>query len=316
MDVVDRCVLGTTIPPLSMRRHVLLSINPNSCLGAKSPYFCKVGERRNAMNETTSVFVGIDVSKVVLDVAIRLCGTTLRFTNDEAGIAALVAEVKSLVPALVVLEATGGFETPSVAALAAANLPAAVVNPRQVRDFAKSTGKLAKTDTLDAAILAHFAEAIRPAVRPIKDADVQVLEALVTRRRQLLEMLTIEQNRLSMASSDILQHIAWLKKRLKDIDEQTTRCIKASPLWLAKDQLLQSVPGVGPVTSSTLLVALPELGRLNRRQIAALVGVAPFNCDSGTLQGKRRVWGGRAKVRSFAPSTRAYAPPASPQRSP
>lgn len=254
------------------------------------------------MNQTTSVFVGIDVSKAVLDVAVRPSGTTLRFSNDEGGIKALVAEMNALAPTLIVLEATGGFETPSVAALAAANLPAAVVNPRQVRDFAKSTGKLAKTDTLDAAILAHFGEAIGPAVRPIKDADLQALEALVTRHRQLVEMLTIEQNRLSMASSqtrkDILQHIAWLKKRLKDIDEQTTRCIKATPLWLVKDQLLQSVPGVGPVTSSILLVALPELGKLNRRKIAALVGVAPFNCDSGTLQGKRRVWGGRAQVRS------------------
>ncbi|MGH8756517.1 MAG: IS110 family transposase [Burkholderiales bacterium] len=201
------------------------------------------------MNQTTPVFVGIDVSKAVLDVAVRPSGTTLRFSNDEGGIKALVAEMNALAPALIVLEATGGFETPAVAALAAAQLPAAVVNPRQVRDFAKCTGKLAKTDTLDAAILAHFGEAIGPAVRPIKDADLQALEALVTRRRQLLEMLTIEQNRLSMASSqtgkDILQHIAWLKKRLKDIDEQTTRSIKASPLWLVKDQLLQSVPGVG-----------------------------------------------------------------------
>ena len=171
------------------------------------------------MNETSSVFIGIDVSKRALDVAVRSSGTTLGFSNDEAGIAALVAEMKSLSPTLIVLEATGGFETPAVAALGAAHLPAAVVNPRQVRDFAKSTGKLAKTDTLDAAVLAHFAEAIQPAVRPIKDADLQALEALVTRRRQLLEMLTTEQNRLSMASTqtrnDILQHVNWLKERLK-----------------------------------------------------------------------------------------------------
>jgi len=254
------------------------------------------------MNETTSVIVGIDVSKAMLDVAVRPAGMTLRFTNDEAGIVALVAEMKGLTPALIVLEATGGFETSSAAALAAASLPVAVVNPRQVRDFAKATGRLAKTDTLDATMLAHFGDVIRPAVRPIKDADLQALEALTTRRRQLLGMLTAEQNRLPMASAqtrkDILQHIAWLKKRLKDIDAQTTRRIKESPLWLAKDRLLQSVPGIGQITSSILLTALPELGKLNRREIAALVGLAPFNRDSGTLHGKRSVWGGRAEVRS------------------
>lgn len=254
------------------------------------------------MNETTSVIVGIDVAKALLDVAVRPAGTMLRFTNDEAGIVALVAEMKALRPALIVLEATGGFETASVAALAAANLPVAVVNPRQVRDFAKATGQLAKTDTLDATVLARFAEVIRPAVRPIKDVDLQTLEALITRRRQLVGMLTAEQNRLPLAATqtrkDILQHITWLKKRLKDIDAQTTRHIQASPLWLAKDHLLQSVPGIGQVTSSILLVALPELGKLNRREIAALVGLAPFNRDSGTLQGKRSVWGGRAQVRS------------------
>jgi transposase len=254
------------------------------------------------MNETTSMIVGIDVSKARLDVAIRPAGTMLRFTNDAAGIVALVAEMKALTPALIVLEATGGFETSSVAALAAAALPVAVVNPRQVRDFAKATGQLAKTDTLDATMLAHFGEVIRPAVRPMKDADLQALEALMTRRRQLVGMVTAEQNRLPMASAltrkDILQHITWLKKRLKDIDEQTARRIKESPLWLAKDRLLQSVPGIGQVTSSTLLAELPELGKLNRREIAALVGLAPFNRDSGTLQGKRSVWGGRAEVRS------------------
>lgn len=254
------------------------------------------------MNEKISVVVGIDVSKALLDIAVRPLGRRLRFTNDETGIVALVAEMRGLSPILIVLEATGGFETPSVAALAAASFAVAVVNPRQVRDFAKATGQLAKTDTLDANVLAHFAEVIRPAARPIKDADLQALEALITRRRQLLDMVTAEQNRLSMASphtrKGIVHHIAWLKKQLKDIDAQTTRRIKESPLWLVKDQLLQTVPGIGQVTSSTLLVALPELGKLSRREIAALVGVAPFNCDSGTLQGKRRVWGGRAQVRS------------------
>jgi transposase len=254
------------------------------------------------MSETLSVFVGIDVSKEALDVAVRPSEATFLFSNDDAGIVALVGEMKRLAPKLIVLEATGGFETSSAAALGAVNLPVAVVNPRQVRDFAKSLGKLAKTDTLDAAVLAHFAEAIRPAVRPLKDADLQALEALVIRHRQLMEMLTMEQNRLSLASSetrkDILQHINWIKKRLKDIDEQTAKKIKNSPLWFAKDHLLRSVPGIGPVTSSALLVGLPELGQLNRREIAALVGIAPYNCDSGTLKGKRFIWGGRAEVRS------------------
>lgn len=254
------------------------------------------------MNETTAVIVGIDVSKAMLDVAVRPGGRLGQFPNDEAGIDALVARLKALVPRLIVLEATGGLEMASASALAAAGLPVAVVNPRQVRDFAKATGQLAKTDALDTDILAHFGEVIRPAVRPVKDEEIQALTALVTRHRQLLGMLTAEKNRLPMASAgtrkDIKKHIAWLEKRLKDIDNQTAQCIKDSPLWLAKDRLLRGVPGIGPVTSSLLLAELPELGRLNRREIASLVGLAPFNRDSGTLQGKRTVWGGRAQVRS------------------
>ena len=243
------------------------------------------------MNETTAVIVGIDVSKAMLDVAVRPGGRLGQFPNDEAGIDALVARLKALVPRLIVLEATGGLEMASASALAAAGLPVAVVNPRQVRDFAKATGQLAKTDALDTDILAHFGEVIRPAVRPVKDEEIQALTALVTRHRQLLGMLTAEKNRLPMASAgtrkDIKKNIAWLEKRLKDIDNQTAQCIKDSPLWLAKDRLLRGVPGIGPVTSSLLLAGLPELGRLNRREIASLVGLAPFNRDSGTLQGNR-----------------------------
>lgn len=244
-----------------------------------------------------------DVSKAMLDVAVRPGGRLGKFPNDEVGIDALVARLKALVPRLIVLEATGGLEMASASALATAGLLVAVVNPRQVRDFAKATGQLAKTDALDTDILAHFGKVIRPAVRPVKDEEIQALTALVTRHRQLLGMLTAEKNRLPMASAgtrkDIKKNnIAWLEKRLKDIDNQTAQCIKDSPLWLAKDRLLRGVPGIGPVTSSLLPAGLPELGRLNRREIASLVGLAPFNRDSGTLQGKRTVWGGRAQVRS------------------
>lgn len=236
------------------------------------------------MNETTAGIVGIDVSKAMLDVAVRPGGRLGQFPNDEAGIDALVARLKALVPRLIVLEATGGLEMASASALAAAGLPVAVVNPREVRDFAKAR---AETDALDTDILAHFGEVIRPAVRPVKDEEIQALTALVTRHRQLLGMLTAEKNRLPMASAgtrkDIKKNIAWLEKRLKDIDNQTAQCIKDSPLWLAKDRLLRGVPGIGPVTSSLPLAGLPELGRLNRREIASLVGLAPFNRDSGTL---------------------------------
>lgn len=254
------------------------------------------------MNETPSPIVGIDVSKASLEVAMRPGGPLGSFANDEAGIQALVKQLKTLAPSLIVLEATGGVEIAVVSAFAANALPVVVVNPRQVRDFAKATGQLAKTDTLDADSLAHFGEVLHPPVRPIKDAQLQALDALMTRRRQLVGMLTAEKNRLSLAfpatRKDIIKHIAWLEKRLKDIDGQITRWIKNSPLWLAKDRLLQGVPGVGPVTSVSLLADLPELGTLNRREIAALVGIAPFNRDSGTLRGKRTVWGGRAPVRS------------------
>ena len=203
---------------------------------------------------------------------------------------------------MVLLEATGGLELPLVAALAAAALPVVVVNPRQVRDFAKATGTLAKTDTLDAGVLAHFADAVRPEVRPLKDAETQVLNSLTARRRQVMTMLVSEKNRLGSAigavSPRIEAPIAWLEQELSDLDKGLRQTLRRSPVWREKDDLLRTVPGVGEQLSLTLLAHLPELGTLNRRQIAALVGVAPYNRDSGALRGKRAVWGGRSRVRA------------------
>ncbi len=203
---------------------------------------------------------------------------------------------------MVLLEATGGLELPLVAALAAAALPVVVVNPRQVRDFARATGTLAKTDTLDAGALAHFADAVRPEVRPLKDAETQVLNSLTARRHQVMTMLVSEKNRLGTAigavSPRIEAHIAWLEQELSDLDKGLRQTLRRSPVWREKDDLLRTVPGVGEQISLTLLANLPELGTLNRRQIAALVGVAPYNRDSGTLRGKRAVWGGRSRVRA------------------
>jgi transposase len=248
------------------------------------------------------VFVGIDVAKAQLDVALRPSAEGWGVTNDEPGIASLVSRLQALQPTLIVLEATGGLEVPVTAALAAAGLPVVVVNPRQARDFAKATGRLAKTDTLDAHGLAHFAQAVQPPLRPLPDAQTQALRALLARRRQLLDMLTAEHNRLSSAPppvrADIQAHITWLERRVRDLNRDLDTAIRASPVWREKDNLLQSTPGVGPVLSSTLLADLPELGTLTRQQIAALVGVAPLNRDSGTLRGKRTVWGGRAQVRA------------------
>jgi transposase len=204
-------------------------------------------------------------------------------------------------PTMVVLEATGGLEVTLVAALAQAKLPVVVVNPRQVRDFAKATGKLAKTDAIDAAVIAHFGDAVRPEIRPVKDEQAQELAALLARRRQLVDMLTAEKNRLSTASkrvrNDIQAHIAWLEKRLKEVDTDLAESIKEIPAWRHRDEILRSTPGVGPVLSVTLLAGLPELGSLNRREVAHLVGVAPLNRDSGQHKGKRSVWGGRDEVR-------------------
>lgn len=248
------------------------------------------------------IFVGIDVAKTQLAVATRPRGETWTVTNDPTGLMALVQRVRRLRPTLVVLEATGGLEMPVAGALAAGELPVAIVNPRQVRDFAKATGKLAKTDAVDAQVLAQFAEAVRPAVRPLPEAAAQELTAVVTRRRQLVEMLTAEKNRLSSAPAglrtDIEAHIRWLEGRLSQLDDTLTKTIRSSPLWREHDDRLRSMPGVGPVLSRTLLASLPELGRLDRKQIAALVGVAPRNRDSGLLRGRRTIGGGRGPIRA------------------
>lgn len=249
----------------------------------------------------TLVFVGIDVSKAQLDVGMRPEG---RFSvvNNEHGLAQLIEQLHTVTPTLVVLEATGGIELPLTSALALAGLPVVVVNPRQVRDFAKATGQLAKTDAIDAQVLARFAEAIRPEPRPLPDEQTQALAALVTRRQQLIEMLTAEKNRLASARSAIRKnlraHIAWLERALQQADTDLAEAIRQSPVWREKDELLRSVPGIGPVLTTTLLANLPELGTLTHKQIAALVGVAPLNRDSGTLRGRRTVWGGRARVRT------------------
>lgn len=250
----------------------------------------------------TAVFVGIDVSKEQLDVALRPSGERWAVTHAERGITTLVRRLRRLTPTLVVLEATGGFELPLTGALAAAGLPVVVVNARQVRDFAKATGRLAKTDALDAAVLAQSAEAVRPPPRPLPDAATQALSALLTRRRQLLAMRTAEQNRVATAPPavrrEIQAHLAWLTRRLATLDDDLGRTIRESPVWREKDDLLQSVPGVGPGLARTLLAGLPELGTLTHKQVAALVGVAPLNRDSGTWRGRRMVWGGRAPVRA------------------
>ena len=252
--------------------------------------------------EQEPTYVGIDVAKAQVDVALRPTGERYVVSYDEPGIRELVSQLKTIAPAKIVLEASGGLELPLVAALAAATLPVVVVNPRQVRDFAKATGTLAKTDALDAAVLAHFAAAVRPPVRPLKDAETQVLNSLVARRHQVMTMLVSEKNRIGTAISAVQPrieaHIAWLEQELDDLDEGLRQTLRNSPVWREKDDLLRSVPGVGGQVSLTLLAYLPELGTLDRRQVAALVGVAPFNRDSGTLRGKRTVWGGRARVRA------------------
>ena len=248
------------------------------------------------------IFVGIDVAEATLVIACRPSAEGWQATNDPEGISVLVQRLQSLSPTLVVLEATGGVELALVAELGAAGLPVVVINPRQVRDFARATGRLAKTDRIDAEILAQFAEAVRPVPRPLPDPAAQELSAFLARRRQLIEMLTAERNRLRRAARlvhpSITEHIQWLERQLDAIDHDLAGLIHSSPLWREKEDLLRTVPGVGPVVASTLVAGLPELGCLNRKQIAALVGVAPLNRDSGTFRGRRTVWGGRGQIRS------------------
>lgn len=247
------------------------------------------------------IYVGIDIAKAYLDIAHDSSEKKWQFSNDDTGINRATELLKELSPALVVMEATGGYEIPLAYALTAAGIAVAIVNPRGVRDFAKATGKLAKTDALDAKVLAHFAAVIRPEPRPISDEDMQELAAILARRRQVIEMLTAEKNRLHTARkavrANIRAHIAYLEKELKDIEASLHNRIQESPIEQAKYNLLRSVPGVGPTLCTTLLIDLPELGKLNKKQIAMLVGVAPLNRDSGTWRGKRTVWGGRATVR-------------------
>ena len=280
-------------------------------------------ELRGEFMNPQPCFIGIDVSKAALDLHVRPTNETRRAANDPDGIAALVAWVAERAPVLVVLEATGGFELPLVAALAEVRVNVAVVNPRQARDFAKATGTRAKTDALDAAVLAHFAEVIRPEPRPMPDAQTRELAELLGRRRQLLAIRTAEGNRLGTATTarvrgSIEALLACVAEQLEDVDGELSSAIQNSPVWRVNDDLLQSIPGVGPVASRALMFELPELGRLSREQIAALAGLAPMNRDSGTFRGKRSVCGGRAHVRGalymaalsarrFNPALRAFA---------
>jgi transposase len=250
------------------------------------------------------IFVGIDVSKATLDIAVAPTGDAWSVPNTTEGTQQLVLRLKSLSPRLIVLEATGGLERRAVAALAGAGLPVVAVNPRQVRDFAKAIGRLAKTDAVDASVMALFAERIRPEVRSLPDAQTQELEALVVRRRQVVDMITAEKNRLGasppskLVRTAIGRTIKWLEKQLEEIDTDIDNAVKSSPAWREKDKLLRSAPGVGKVLSRTLLSLVPELGNLGKKKLSALVGVAPLNHDSGTQRGRRCVWGGRASVRA------------------
>ena len=252
--------------------------------------------------EQQSNYIGIDLSKASIDVAIRPEGIAWQADYDEPGIDDLVSRLARLNPAMVLLEATGGLELPLVSALAASDLPVVVVNPHQVRDFAKATGKLAKTDALYAQILAHFAEAVRPPIRPLRTEEAQELNSLTTRRNQVMTMLVGEKNRLRQATRSVRPrvqaHVNWLEQELKDLDQDLRQTLQQSPIWREQDDLLRSVPGVGNQVSLSLLSYVPELGTLNRKQIAALVGVAPINRDSGIMRGKRSIWGGRARVRA------------------
>jgi transposase len=250
------------------------------------------------------VTIGIDVSKATLQIAVRPSGETWTSETTPIAVDALVTRLLAHRPTVIVVEATGGYEAALVAQCAAVGLPIAVVNPRQVRAFAQALGRTAKTDAIDALLLALFGARVQPPLRPIADADTQALGALVARRRQLLEMLGAEGQRLAQAPAtgpiarDLRQHIRWLERRVRDVDDEIGTAIQQSPVWRVQEDLLRSVPGIGPTTARTLLAELPELGHLDRRAIAALVGVAPFNCDSGQHRGHRHIWGGRASVRT------------------
>jgi len=277
----------------------LILSNPNSCQGP-DPVSVRMGFR--VMENKNDIYIGIDVCKARLDVDSYPQSHRTSFTNDEAGRQALIEALRLLAPKGIVLEATGGLESAVACDLARAGMPVFVVNPRQARDFAKAIGLLAKTDQIDAFALARFAEAVKPAPRALKSDELHQLEEILTRRRQLVEMVTAENNRKTRASAKMAkaidEHVDWLQRRIKGADTDLNDAIKRSPVWQAKSDLLKTIPGVGQVTVNTLLAELPELGELNRREICALVGVCPFNQDSGGSRGKRRIWGGRASVRS------------------
>lgn len=254
------------------------------------------------MDKKQDIYIGIDVSKKTLDMDGYPQSFKRSFSNDEDGHRALIEALRPLEPKGIILEATGGLEMPVACELMRAGMPPAIINPRQARDFAKALNRLAKTDQVDAVVLARFGEAVKPIPRPLKSEDLLQLEEILTRRRQLVEMVTAEKNRKMKASAaiakEIDEHLEWLARRIKSADHDMGDAIKNSPVWQAKSNLLTSIPGVGSVTANTLLAELPELGLLNRREIAALVGICPFNRDSGGQRGKRRIWGGRATVRA------------------
>jgi len=254
------------------------------------------------MGTHKTVVAGIDVSKESLDVSLLPSGASQRFSNNESGCAELVKLLTGAAPTRVIFESTGGLETLAVGLLSAALLPVVVVNPRQIRDFAKACGLLAKTDKLDAKVIAMFGQRIEPEIRPLKDEAAQELSALISRRRQLIDMQTAEKNRLTAAPkavrAGIVQHIEWMEQQIASFDDNISRFIHSSPVWKAKEQILTSSKGIGPVTAATLLASLPELGSVSRHKISALAGLCPYNRDSGKYKGKRSIWGGRAAVRS------------------
>lgn len=272
--------------------------------GAIKPAFRKDGRalKKEGTVDKGQVSVGIDVSKDKLDVAVVPGEECWVSANDEEGIGGLVKRLRRVRPAFIIIEATGGYEAAVAGALASAGLPVSVMNPAHVRNYAKATGKIAKTDTMDSLILAHFGLAMRPEARPLKDEQTRELAAVLARRRQLVDMLTMEKNRIRNASravqASLKKNIAWLEGQIKELDDQLKGSLKGNGVWREQDEVVQSVPGVGRISSITFLACLPELGKLNRKQIASLAGVAPFNRDSGKRTGKRMVFGGRSDVRS------------------
>ena len=279
-------------------------VDPGQLIGPRARTRIRSGGATPRSEGLDHLSVGIDVSKATFVVAVAPTGERWTTETTPGAIDALVVRLQALTPGIIVVEATGGYERALVAACAARGLPVAVVNPRQVRAFAHALGHTAKTDAIDATVLAVFGARVQPAARPIPDAATQALAALVVRRRQLIEMIGMERRRLEQApptgriTRDLRNHIRWLERRVSDVDDEIGTAIQASPVWRVQEDLLRSVPGIGPITARTLLAELPELGKLDRRALAALVGVAPMNCDSGQHRGQRHIWGGRASVRA------------------